>query len=246
MTSLRSLPIALLGLGGNIVVGKTVSVPPEYFRAACDCLTEIGVKLGQVLWRKVQPEKIEAADEALIGVTFDLLVLREYALAQTLLVFATEILPRHASAENMLICKVNLAIAYKWQGKGEDCSRILDSVDWSPLSDKFRLAAAVLRDDFNSAGRIMRAIGASSRPTKTEYRDWPLFREFRKSEQFIQAFQEVFGEPFRVRHAAATRSISENQASGSTGDLVINDPSGVEGDGKHEEADGADKVVSGM
>jgi len=231
-------------LSKDVIVGTTVRVPPEYFKAACDCLTEIGVKLGQVLWRKIQPEKIEAADEALVRVTFDLLVLREYALAETLLIFATEILRRHASAEIELVFKVNLAIAYKWQGKGEDCRRILDSVDWSPLSDKFQLAVAVLRDDFDSAGRIMRAIGASSRPTKAEYRDWPLFREFRKSEQFTQAFHEVFGEPFRVRHAAVTRS--ENQESSSTGNSTINDPSGVEGDSQHEEADGDDKAVSGM
>lgn len=231
-----------VALGDDVVVGTTVSVPPEYFRTACDCLTEIGVKLGQVLWRKIQPEKIEAADEALVGVTFDLLVLREYALAETLLVFATETLPRHASAELVLIFKVNLAIAYKWQEKGESCKRILDSVDWSPLSDKFQLAEAVLRDDFDNAGRIMRAIGASSRPSKAEYRDWPLFREFRRSEQFTRAFHEVFGEPFRVQHAAVSRS--ENKESGSAGASGINDPSGLEGERQHEGAGGHGKAGS--
>jgi hypothetical protein len=199
-------------LGKDSSLGATLRVPPEYFKTVCDCLTEIGVKLGQVLWRKIQPESIEAADEALANVTFDLLALREYAFAETLLIFATQTLPRHASAELVLIFKVNLAIAYKWQAKNEDCQRLLNSVDWSALSDKFQLAAAVLRDEYDRAAQIMRRIGQSSRPNKAEYRDWPLFRDFRKSDQFKQAFQEVFSEPFRLLHTSASRSESLESA----------------------------------
>ena len=42
----------------------------------------------------------------------------------------------------------------------------------------------------------MRRIGSNSVPSKSDYKDWPLFKEYRKSEEFLEAFEEVFGEPF--------------------------------------------------
>jgi hypothetical protein len=33
---------------------------------------------------------------------------------------------------------------------------------------------------------------------KAYYKDWPLFREYRKSEEFQRTFEEVFGEPFNL------------------------------------------------
>lgn len=190
----------------DICVGKMLHVPPDYFRSACDCLTEIGVKLGQVIWRKIQPENIEAADNALIGITYDLLTLREYELAEILLVFATQPPIQHVSNEVSLIFKINLAIAYKWQDKVEECKQLLETVDWTALADKFQLAASVLRDEYDNAAKIMKTIGSLSRPTKAEYRDWPLFREFRKTDEFKKAYREVFGEAFRLVRSSEIHS----------------------------------------
>lgn len=203
-------------LGEDACIGNVLHVPPDYFRAACDCITEIGVKLGQVIWRKTQPENIEAADEALVGITYDLLTLREYGLAQILLVFATQPPIRHVSNEVSLTFKINLAIAYKWQGKDEECGKLLDAVDWSALADKFQLAVSVLRNEYDHAVRIMKTIGSLSRPTKAEYRDWPLFREFRKSDQFKKAYQEIFGEPFRLVRASEIRLDKKDLEKGPT------------------------------
>jgi hypothetical protein len=33
---------------------------------------------------------------------------------------------------------------------------------------------------------------------KAYYRDWPLFREYRKTEEFQRTFEEVFEEPFNL------------------------------------------------
>jgi len=46
--------------------GKTLNVTPEYFESGLGCLFEIGVKLAQVLWRKVNPSEIEKADSNLM------------------------------------------------------------------------------------------------------------------------------------------------------------------------------------
>jgi hypothetical protein len=64
----------------------------EYFASACDCLLEIGVKLGQVLWRKIIPSGIEKADGNLVTITYNLIGEGRYNLARILLDFGTETL----------------------------------------------------------------------------------------------------------------------------------------------------------
>lgn len=63
--------------------------------------------------------------------------------------------------------------------------------DWSAASIEFRLAEAVLLDDFTSAIAIMKQIGTGICPGKDGYREWPLFKEFRKSSDFVSTFEAM-------------------------------------------------------
>jgi hypothetical protein len=61
---------------------------------------------------------------------------------------------------------------------------------------KFQLAHAVLTDNFIGAISIVKRIGIDeSELDKHSYREWPLFKEFRKHPDFIQLFEGIFGEP---------------------------------------------------
>jgi hypothetical protein len=42
----------------------------------------------------------------------------------------------------------------------------------------------------------MDRIGVSGEIDKHHYREWPLFREIRKSKEFAAKFEQIFGEPF--------------------------------------------------
>ena len=72
----------------------------------------------------------------------------------------------------------------------------MDDEDWSACGLDFKLAVDVLRDDHSSAAKTMRAIGASGAPRETDYHDWPLFKEFRKSDEFAKSYEAVFQKPF--------------------------------------------------
>ena len=91
---------------------------------------------------------------------------------------------------------MNRAQAYIWDGKRDEGLKILAAEDWSAANDEFQVCVAALRQDVGAAIRYMRSIGAKSRPGKEGYRDWPVFRELRRSEDFLIAFSELFGEPF--------------------------------------------------
>lgn len=178
----------------SIAVGTTLDAKRGYLVEAYKCLFEIGVKLSQVLWRKLKPEEIEQADDALTSITFELLVIEKYEIANRLLNFGTK-LPRHSSEVAKRIMLVNLAQSYKFMGKPEQCISALSRVDWSASADNFKLCVAVLKDDFSAAAEIMRRIGAEGSVKRHEYIDWPVFKEFRNSSEFTDAFTEIFGLP---------------------------------------------------
>ena len=71
----------------DLEVGDTLPLNREYFASAAETVLEIGIKLGQVLWRKLCPNEIEAADENLVVATYTIIAEGRYRLACPLLDF---------------------------------------------------------------------------------------------------------------------------------------------------------------
>lgn len=183
-------------LSDNCNRGDILDVSPEYFKCAYSCVYEIGVKLSQVLWRKLRIDQLEEADDNLIGVTYDLIVSGNYTLACNLLDFATNTLKKYSSEQVRLIHIINRAQAYKWDKNQAKCQEILKSQDWSACGPQFHLSVAVLEEDFDSAAQIMKSIGPEGVMKETDYQEWPLFKDFRAVESFSKAYESVFGKPF--------------------------------------------------
>ncbi len=118
--------------------------------------------------------------------------LLDTTLAKTLLDFATEVPKEFSSESYRLRFVVNRIQAYKWSGDTERALQLLRGEDFTALADEFRLAGAVLRDDFEEAIRIVRRIGADGPIKLGDYREWPLFRALRTTADFRTAISEIF------------------------------------------------------
>ncbi len=177
-------------------IGQKLGVFQKYFLAARAAIYEIGVKLAQVLWRKLFPLELANADDSLIELTHELIVEGEYELAKALLDFAYSAPFRHADERRRLICLVNKAQAYKWSGDMEGTLEAVNKQDWSATTREYQLAEAVLLDRYELAGRIMQRIGPTGNVSQAEYKTRPLYQDFRKTKEFLETYKEVFGEPF--------------------------------------------------
>jgi len=176
-------------------LGKPLIVDRAYFTECYNCIFEIGVKLSQCTWRKVRPDEIRLADHILRGITYTLLVVERFNLARNLLEFAHG-LKRHSSDHFARIFTVNLAQCYKWLGETELCFEVMSKKDWTAAEPAFTLAERVLYDDFDEAKKLMIITGKNKMIPEEAFRDWPLFRKFRQTQQFKEAFLEVYGRPF--------------------------------------------------
>jgi hypothetical protein len=185
-------------LGENLNIGDRLDVPPDYYKTACDCIAEIGVKLAQVTWRKMIPEEEGNADDSLISVTYGFLLSRDYELASTLCKLCDIPAINNSTIEHTYYLKLNQAIALKGLDEDKKMSSLLESVEWSVLAEKFQLAVAVLKEDWAVASQLMVKIGDKGDINRHYYHEWPLFRWFRRTEEFKEAYENVFGEEYKI------------------------------------------------
>lgn len=175
-------------------LGGELDVDPDYINTCHNVLMETGIKLSQVMWRKLNV-CIETSDESLQDVTFDCLNEGQYALAQELLKFATTDVKKYSSVDYEWVFRVNHALSYYLADKKEKSNQIVRERCWSALDVKYRLAEAVLLENFEEAKKLMHMIG-KNQVFQINYQEWPLFRKFRKTNEFMNTYEEIYGEPF--------------------------------------------------
>ena len=101
---------------------------------------------------------------------------------------------------NQKIITVNYAQALKRNGAVEEAEKVLDEVDWSAAAAPFKLAKAVLMEDYQEASTLMKKIGPQEEfLTEDAYHTWPLFIEFRETDEFASTYLEVFGHPYALK-----------------------------------------------
>ncbi|MFZ3144012.1 hypothetical protein [Psychrobacter glacincola] len=177
-------------------VGEQLEVGTEYLFHSCMIVAQVGIMLGQTLWRKVVSNEIEKADGHLNEKIFDFLHEEEWLNAITIGNFAQNL--RNNSTESMeRMFLINHAIALNAINKKKEAKNLLDTKDWSATLLDFKLAYAVINFEYDEAQEIMNKIGkVGELVVEIAYHDWPLFREFRESEQFLSGYESVYGYPY--------------------------------------------------
>lgn len=178
--------------------GTTLDLDQEYFFRSCRIVELTGTMLGQTLWRKIFPKTSELADHHLNHLVFERLRVEDFNGALRLSNFGLQpSLIKNASGVNRRIRVINKAIALSRLKKTEETRQLLAEEDWTDTLRDFTLARTVLEGDYNEAAQVMKKIGKEGElVNEGAYRIWPLFWDFRKSQEFLDAYNEIFGYSF--------------------------------------------------
>jgi hypothetical protein len=188
-----------VGLPPEAANGTKLEISKDYLLQSIETLYEISIKLTQVLWRKMFPSELEEADTHLTMSTFYLIKDEQYPLAKKILdTFLFRTNKPLSSERTRRICILNYAQCLKWMGDQNACDLAISKEDWTACGPEFSLAVSVLKDDFKSAAHWMARIGKESPYRKIQYLEWPIFRHFKKSNEFLKQYEEIYGEPFEV------------------------------------------------
>jgi hypothetical protein len=182
---------------GEIKLGDRLGVPPDYFSKSYKCLYEISVKLTHTIWRKLLKSDLKLADRDLNIICYDLITSRSFELADNLLTFAVD-QKKHFNEAFKNVIIINRTLSLYLQGKKDEANQILDSKDWSASSDDFKLAYAILKEDFREAYALMTKIGDNGEVDIFEYKLWPLFNKIREEKEFKDTFKTIFKKEYTV------------------------------------------------
>ena len=180
-------------------VGKMIAFSEEYFENTYDVLLEMCIKLGHVLWRKINPDDVRSSDVHYNQKCFELIKSGQYKLAIKMLDFMCDVVPKHSGQDMKLYMEINRCNAHRLEGNSKKCIQLLDKIDTSALGPEFKLAEAILRNDYEQAAILMKQIGERHPDiNQFAYSDWPIFWRFRDDRHFLQAYEEIFGEKFAI------------------------------------------------
>ena len=198
---------------GQTKVGDQLEISRDYLSDATETISELGLKLVQVVWRKLKPEEISLAASALNHQCFQLLTHEKYKLAQVLLEFGLS-LKKHGDELTRKMMVVNLSIAAKHGSDNEKAMKILDEEDWSAASDKFRICVAAIKEDIETVVRYFPMVAHAGEIPKEGFRYWPAFRSVKERPEFIEAFEKAFGEAFVVDRSSSEDLSPEDKVTG--------------------------------
>jgi len=192
--------------------GEHIKLGPQYFFESCELVLEVGLKLGHTLWRKTLPDELEIADSHLMHLLYGALEARQWERARMIGAFAFE-QKRFATDANRKTVIVNYVQALKRSGDKDMAVKVLSSVDWSAAAVEFKLADNVLREKWDDAAALMRGTGPDHEVlTEHAYHVWPLFLEFRETDQFAAAYLDLFGHTYTAKLEEAIQAASVGAA----------------------------------
>ncbi len=178
---------------GSVKENEIISVSKPYFDGCCDNLIEIASKLIFSIWRKHLSDDIEGLFQATNNFLVELITQEEYQVAIQVANFALQNSKKPSDA-TLTSLQLNHSQAYRWMGNIEEARKILESIDWTAKGSLYLMCKNVLLDDFEAAKGHMLAFGVDAYCGREAYTNWPIFKEFRKTNEFKEAFQTIFGE----------------------------------------------------
>ena len=187
----------------DVQIGEELFASFKYVEHCYEILFEIGVKLGQVIWRKLEKD-LEKADDSLIDIGYQLIKKGRYTLACNIMDFACEPYVKHYNKACEYVLCVNHALAYYLKGDLTRCEEIINSNDWSGTDLKYRLAHKVLLEQYDEAIKIMKSIGKVEE-MRVAYAEWPLFNNFGKNQQFRDTYKDIFGKDYQYTETQRTK-----------------------------------------
>lgn len=184
--------------GSEKLVGQDIELTTTYLAQSLSVLLEFTVLLVFSVWRKQFPDEEQQAFESVNEITYRLIQDERYRLPLRILEYVLSLQGAKVSESTRLMLTVNLASAYRHDDNEANCREVLDAVDWSAVSDNYRICVAALRQDVGDVVRLMDSVVASGSIKKDDFREWPVFDFVKDSEEFRAKFEDLLGEPFAL------------------------------------------------
>lgn len=175
--------------------GQELYAGPKYFKKSIENITEFGLKLIQVVWRKLYAAEADKAYSSASDFAFELIAKGEYLLSSEIYMFLDD-LQGKKDGEQRLINAVNLANCYALLKDDKKRDDVLAQHEWSAVNDRFSVSIAAVRKDIKQVIQIMNKLKHDEEWNEVNYEEWPVFFHVRNDDEFMKCFESLYGRPF--------------------------------------------------
>ena len=166
-----------------------------YFQDATSIFFEVGLKLVQVVWRKISSHEIGIADGALVNAGLQLISENRLPLALEIHRFANEVLKNVESDRTKRVLLVNYA-NFQNLVRRHIGIKLLSRMDWSAAGLDFEVPVASVQGQTDKVVSLMKKAVTAEALSAEKFRTWPVFREMYKQRKFTDAYKKIFGNEF--------------------------------------------------
>lgn len=183
---INNIYISLVPKCERTEIGKYLTINREYIDIAIDLIEYLGMSLAIEAWLK------ECSNDDAEVTSITNLIYDEYLCAErwdmAKYFYKLCLANKKMSTANRMICQINMWQCYKWIDKYNEIEKEVNSIDLSAYKPMFVLGILALQEkyvEFFNFFDNQNDIG------DVELKEWPLFRELRKSEEYQKRFPEV-------------------------------------------------------
>lgn len=198
-------------LESKIRENSYLPVTEQYFESAYKCIFELGVRISQSVLRRIFPDKLKEADRSFLNnIGIPLEENKQWELAKIIFDFALSMPQKFIfDDESYKVFIINSCICLKQIGQKKEMRKLLESVDWSSANQRFLLAIHVIKNEYPEAEALMSTMNAKEPIDEHSFRTWPLFLEFRETENFARAFKKIYKKDYEPIILDEIASISQ-------------------------------------
>lgn len=179
--------------GSEKLLGETIELRNNYLKQSLSILIEFAVLLSFSLFRKFVKESEGQAFVNLNEAIYKLIQRGHFTVAERLADYALSLKSAKMTTETRLMIVVNRASAIRHNGRLEDAKSVLESEDWSAVSDIFKVCVSCISDNLSEFEELLPKTKASGDLTAQSILTWPCFSFARKSEEGQRIIKKVFG-----------------------------------------------------
>ena len=181
----------------ELSLGKQLDATDDYVFKSYAILFQTGIMLGFVIWHKIRKQEGVELIDFLSEVCYDLIKEGHYDLALVMIDFALDnkSFRKHINQASHIIFLINKALSYHLKDMQKECLAIIEKLDLSAAEPVYKLAAEVLKENYDQAIDFMDQLG-NVPSMRRGYKEWPLFTKFRDKETFKNKYKELFNEDY--------------------------------------------------
>ena len=175
-------------------LGEKILFMPDEVSKQIRCIIDFSVYVFSLILRAVYKsnQNLEDIDDILNSITYNFLCQEKYTQVISIVDNLLKTNQRHCSGD-VFVFTINKCIALKNNGHNSYI-KILEKLDWSNCENEYKMARAILIDELDEACKIMETLDKEK--MLLAYVDWPLCKEFIKTDEFKVKFKEIYGTDF--------------------------------------------------